>query len=150
MGIIILNPINGDFYITINHYKTIRIPIKQPGFSMASRGVGPGTLDLVFIESQAAGLAVVGPRAVAVPLVVTEGQNGCLYTPLDMKDAKRAIKDIHLNWMEYFEYFFLSCLGGLMTWKGLGGGYDLERSAFPNCQSVSSSQRFFWSLPMVV
>ena len=27
-----------------------------------------GTLDLVFIESQAAGLAVVGPRAVAVPL----------------------------------------------------------------------------------
>ena len=78
---------------------------------MASPGVGPGTLDLVFIESQAAGLAVVGPRAVAVPLVVTEGQNGCLYTPLDMKDAKRAIKDIHLNWRG-------------MTWKG---GDDLER-----------------------
>ena len=53
-----------------------------------------GTLDLVFIESQAAGIAVVGPRAVAVPLVVTEGVNGCLYTPLDMKDAKRAIKEV--------------------------------------------------------
>ena len=53
-----------------------------------------GTLDLVFIESQAAGIAVVGPRAVAVPLVVEEGVNGCLYTPLDMKDAKRAIKDL--------------------------------------------------------
>mmetsp|Transcript_42517 Transcript_42517/g.92398 ORF Transcript_42517/g.92398 Transcript_42517/m.92398 type:complete len:587 (-) Transcript_42517:184-1944(-) len=53
-----------------------------------------GTLDLVFIESQAAGIAVVGPRAVAVPLVVEEGVNGCLYTPLDMKDAKRAIKDV--------------------------------------------------------
>ena len=35
-----------------------------------------GTLDLVFIESQAAGVAVVGPRAVAVPLVVTDGVNG--------------------------------------------------------------------------
>lgn len=53
-----------------------------------------GTLDLVFIESQAAGLAVVGPRAVAVPLVVADGENGRLYDPLDMEDAKRAIKDI--------------------------------------------------------
>ncbi|CAK9076074.1 Sulfoquinovosyl transferase SQD2 (Protein SULFOQUINOVOSYLDIACYLGLYCEROL 2) (Sulfolipid synthase SQD2) (UDP-sulfoquinovose: diacylglycerol alpha-sulfoquinovosyltransferase SQD2) [Durusdinium trenchii] len=50
-----------------------------------------GTLDLVFIESQAAGLAVVGPRAVAV---VADGENGRLYDPLDMEDAKRAIKDI--------------------------------------------------------
>ena len=53
-----------------------------------------GTLDLVFIESQAAGIAVVGPRAVAVPLVVTDGVNGRLYDPLDMQDAKRAIQDI--------------------------------------------------------
>ena len=53
-----------------------------------------GTLDLVFIESQAAGIAVVGPRAVAVPLVVTDGVNGMLYTPLDMKDAKRAIQEV--------------------------------------------------------
>ena len=53
-----------------------------------------GTLDLVFIESQAAGVAVVGPRAVAVPLVVTDGVNGRLYEPLDMHDAKKAIKDI--------------------------------------------------------
>lgn len=53
-----------------------------------------GTLDLVFIESQAAGLAVVGPRAVAVPLVVADGVNGRLYEPLDMEDAKRAIQDI--------------------------------------------------------
>jgi glycosyltransferase involved in cell wall biosynthesis len=40
-------------------------------------------LDLVFIESQAAGLAVVGPRAVAVPLVVADGVNGRLYDPLE-------------------------------------------------------------------
>jgi len=60
----------------------------------------PGTLDLVFIESQAAGIAVVGPRAVAVPLVVEEGVNGCLYTPLDMKDAKRAIKDLDYSSIE--------------------------------------------------
>lgn len=53
-----------------------------------------GTLDLVFIESQAAGIAVVGPRAVAVPLVVTDGVNGRLYDPLDMQDARRAIQDI--------------------------------------------------------
>lgn len=53
-----------------------------------------GTLDLVFIESQAAGIAVVGPRAVAVPLVVTDGVNGRLYDPLDMQDAKRAIQEI--------------------------------------------------------
>ena len=53
-----------------------------------------GTLDLVFIESQAAGIAVVGPRAVAVPLVVTDGVNGRLYDPLDMQDAKRAIQEV--------------------------------------------------------
>eukprot|EP00490_Sorites_sp_Unknown_P025670 CAMPEP_0114651222 /NCGR_PEP_ID=MMETSP0191-20121206/8184_1 /TAXON_ID=126664 /ORGANISM="Sorites sp." /LENGTH=575 /DNA_ID=CAMNT_0001865333 /DNA_START=156 /DNA_END=1883 /DNA_ORIENTATION=- len=53
-----------------------------------------GTLDLVFIESQAAGLAVVGPKAVAVPLVVADGVNGRLYEPLDMVDAKRAIQEI--------------------------------------------------------
>ena len=53
-----------------------------------------GTLDLVFIESQAAGVAVVGPRAVAVPLVVQEGVNGHLYEPLDMLDAKQAIEGI--------------------------------------------------------
>ena len=53
-----------------------------------------GTLDLVWIESQAAGIAVVGPRAVAVPLVVTDGVNGRLYEPLDMLDAKKAIQEI--------------------------------------------------------
>jgi len=52
-----------------------------------------GTLDLVFIESQASGIAVIGPRAVAVPYVVTDGQNGRLYDPLDMKDAARCIRE---------------------------------------------------------
>ena len=50
-----------------------------------------GTLDLVFIEAQAAGIPVIGPRAVAVPSVVKEGVTGKLYTPLDMHDARRAI-----------------------------------------------------------
>eukprot|EP00930_Biecheleria_cincta_P095065 TRINITY_DN8705_c0_g1_i2.p1 TRINITY_DN8705_c0_g1~~TRINITY_DN8705_c0_g1_i2.p1 ORF type:complete len:546 (+),score=61.96 TRINITY_DN8705_c0_g1_i2:56-1693(+) len=50
-----------------------------------------GTLDLVFIESQAAGIAVVGPRCAAVPLVVADGVTGNLYDPLDMVDARRAI-----------------------------------------------------------
>lgn len=55
-----------------------------------------GTLDLVFIESQAAGIAVVGPNAVAVPLVVTEGLNGCLYKPLDMK--VRPLSQLVVGW----------------------------------------------------
>ena len=37
---------------------------------------------------------MVGPRAVAVPLVVTDGVNGKLYEPLDMQDAKRAIQEV--------------------------------------------------------
>eukprot|EP00931_Biecheleriopsis_adriatica_P036639 TRINITY_DN21091_c0_g1_i1.p1 TRINITY_DN21091_c0_g1~~TRINITY_DN21091_c0_g1_i1.p1 ORF type:complete len:612 (+),score=100.90 TRINITY_DN21091_c0_g1_i1:72-1838(+) len=52
-----------------------------------------GTLDLVFIEAQASGCTVVGPRAVAVPYVVTDGENGKLYKPLDMKDAARCLRE---------------------------------------------------------
>lgn len=92
-----------SIYQEIGHRPDVNMPGVVTGEALASLVASAdvffsptvtGTLDLVFIESQAAGLAVVGPRAVAVPLVVTEGQNGCLYTPLDMKDAKRAIKDV--------------------------------------------------------
>ena len=51
-----------------------------------------GTMDLVFLESMASGLPVVGPRAVAVPHVVTDGVNGQLYEVCDAADAARAIR----------------------------------------------------------
>eukprot|EP00965_Chrysotila_dentata_P263113 6214767-Pleurochrysis_carterae.AAC.1 len=44
----------------------------------------------VFLEAQAAGLAVVGPRAVAVPSAIKEHITGKLYRPLDMDDARLA------------------------------------------------------------
>eukprot|EP00438_Fugacium_kawagutii_P005319 Skav210293 [mRNA] locus=scaffold475:90202:93130:- [translate_table: standard] len=53
-----------------------------------------GTADMVWFESQAAGLAVVGPNATEVPLLVTNGVNGELYEPLNMEDAKRAILQV--------------------------------------------------------
>ena len=46
-----------------------------------------GTLDLVFLEAMASGLPVVGPRAVAIPHVLTNGVNGQLYDVCDAADA---------------------------------------------------------------
>ena len=51
-----------------------------------------GTMDLVFLESMASGLPVVGPRAVAIPHVLTNGVNGQLYDVCDAADAARAIR----------------------------------------------------------
>ena len=52
-----------------------------------------GTLDLVFLEAMASGLPVVGPRAVAIPHVLTNGVNGQLYDVCDAADAARAIRE---------------------------------------------------------
>ena len=47
---------------------------------------------LVFLEAMASGLAVVGPIAGGIPDGFTEGVEGCLYEPHNVKDAARAIK----------------------------------------------------------
>mmetsp|Transcript_33579 Transcript_33579/g.77478 ORF Transcript_33579/g.77478 Transcript_33579/m.77478 type:complete len:552 (-) Transcript_33579:226-1881(-) len=50
-----------------------------------------GGCDLVLLEAQAAGLAVVAPRLPVISVVVGDGIRGKLYEPLNMDDAKRAV-----------------------------------------------------------
>jgi len=50
-----------------------------------------GGCDLVLLEAQAAGLAVVAPRLPVISIVVGDGVRGKLYEPLNMEDAKRAV-----------------------------------------------------------
>eukprot|EP00928_Gymnodinium_smaydae_P022127 TRINITY_DN18683_c0_g1_i1.p1 TRINITY_DN18683_c0_g1~~TRINITY_DN18683_c0_g1_i1.p1 ORF type:complete len:209 (+),score=20.32 TRINITY_DN18683_c0_g1_i1:60-686(+) len=95
-----------------------------------------GTCDLVFIEAQASGLALVGPNVVGVPYVITDGENGRLYKALDMEDAALCVKDALKNLEEYKKKCTSECSGQVY----LGSSDEGSHRHVPPHAQVDQSQ----------